>query len=336
MRPVPLVRAAHFNNYLAVLRDIGVPIWDSLNRAGLPATIEESPDLYLSLPRVMDFVAAHGGARGAMELGFLAAQRATLDALRPEFQQAILNATSGFALLEAFLRHRKGEDTAAFSAIYPEGASLRVVCDQPGLERSPALACTEWMNLQAVVSLVRSVAGATWTPEEITFIGGLGPHDLARAAFPNTRMLTSQPHSSILVPRNVLARPCVFSSGSEAGVFDEPIEIVHASGPLEAMREIIKPYLRDKPLRIAELAEILGTSERTLQRQLGQMGVSFSRVVDEARYQLACGMLEDTDIKVMEIAFAAGYQNAAHFTRAFRRLAGLSPTEFRSAARYRP
>lgn len=332
MRRIPLVRAAHFNCYLAVLRDIGVPVWDRLHRAGLPATTEESPDLYLSLPRVMDCIASNGGAKGAMELGFLAAQRATLEGLRPEFQRAILNAPSGLALLQTILRHRKGEDTAAFSAVYPEGGSLRVICDQPGLERSPALVCTEWMNLQAVVSIVRSVAGETWTPEEISFVSSLGPHDAAWEAFPNTRMLTLQAHTSVVVPRDVLAKPCGGPQAPEIGDHHASMETDHATGPLETIREIMKPYLRDKPLLLSDLAEIIGTSERTLQRHLRNMGVSYSRLIDEARYQVACDMLEHDDIKIMEIALAAGYQNPSHFSRAFRRLAGLSPIEYRMSA----
>lgn len=333
LQPIPLVRAAHFNYYLEVLRDTGAPVWDSLHRTGLPATTEETPDLYLSLPRVMDCVYANGGAGAAMELGFLAAQRATLEGLRPEFQRAILDAPSGLGLLHAFLRHRKGEDTAAFSAVWPEGASVRVVCDQPGLERSPALVCTEWMNLQAVVSIVRSVAGETWIPEEITFVSRLGPHDAAWKAFPNTRMLTSQAHTSVLVPRNVLARPCRLPAAPAETVDDCVLmEMDHGTGLLDTIREIVKPYLRDKPLLLSELAEILGTSQRTLQRHFGNMGVSYSRLVDEARYQVACDMLERGDIKIMEIAFATGYQNPTHFSRAFRRIAGLSPIEYRTSA----
>lgn len=60
--------------------------------------------------------------------------------------------------------------------------------------------------------------------------------------------------------------------------------------------------------------------------------MSYSRVLDEARYQVACDMLANGDIKIGEIAFAAGYQNPPHFSRAFRRLAGLSPIEYRTFA----
>ena len=38
------------------------------------------------------------------------------------------------------------------------------------------------------------------------------------------------------------------------------------------------------------------------------------------------------EINIMEIALVAGYQNPSHFTRAFRRYAGLSPIEYRMSA----
>ena len=335
LRHVPLVRAAHFNNYLAVLRDTGVPFWDRLHSAGLPSTTEEFPDLYLSMPRVLDCVVANGGASSAMELGFLAAQRATLESLRPEFQRAILSAPSGLARLQTLIRYGKGEDTSVFCGIYPEGTSVRVVCELSGFERSPALVCTEWLNVQAVVSIVRSLAGATWFPEEITFVSGLAPHDAALEAFPNTRMLISQAHTSVLVPRDLLAAPCSAIEGTETEGRVETKVTHQASDSINTIREIVKPYLGDKPLLISELAEIFGTSERTLQRHLCRMGTNYSQLVAEARYQLACGMLENADVKIMDVAFAAGYQNPSHFSRAFRRFSGLSPIEYRMSAQAR-
>ncbi|MEQ8654582.1 MAG: AraC family transcriptional regulator [Kiloniellales bacterium] len=329
---MPLVRAAHFNCYLAVLRDIGVPFWNSLHRAGLPATTEEFPDLFLSLPRVLDCVIANGGASSAMELGFLAAQNATLESLRPDFQRAILSAPSGLARLQTLMRYGRGEDTAVFCGIYPEGTSVRVVCELPGFEHNPALICTEWLNVQAVVSIVRSVAGAAWIPEEMTFVSGLAPHDAAREAFPNTRMLTAQAHTSVVVPRALLASPCDSIMEPETGDCETPKETDGAADPLDTIREIVKPYLGDKPLLLSELAEIFGTSERTLQRHLRNMGTSYSRLLAEARYQVACDMLKNGEMRIMEIAFAAGYQNPSHFSRAFRRYAGLSPVEYRISA----
>ena len=166
----------------------------------------------------------------------------------------------------------------------------------------------------------------------MTFISCIAPHDAAREAFPNTRILASRAHTSVLVQRDVLSRPCTSAAAPEADDLVEPLEADYATGTLDTLREVVKPYLRDKPLLLSELADLLGTSERTLQRHLAGQGTSYSRVLDEARYQVACGLLGNGDVKIGEVAFAAGYQNPSHFSRAFRRLAGLSPIEYRASA----
>lgn len=300
---------------------------------GCPAPTEESPDLYLSMPRVLECVAANGGAAGAMELGFLAAQRASFGGLRHEFQCAMIAAPSGLARLQSFFRYGKREDTGVRTGFSLEGRSIRVFCESPGFERHPALVVTEWMNLLAIVSILRSLAGATWSPAEITLISRRAPHEAARATFPNTRILCGQGHTSVLVPREVLARPCreaITAQDLEPEM--DATELLRATDPLYTIRELVKPYLRDKPLLIHDLAALLGTSERSLQRHLAAMGTSYSQLVAEARYQVACDLLERDDVRIMEIAFAAGYQNPSHFSRAFRRFAGISPIEYRLAA----
>jgi AraC-like DNA-binding protein len=44
-------------------------------------------------------------------------------------------------------------------------------------------------------------------------------------------------------------------------------------------------------------------------------------------------MLTETDAAVIEVAFATAYGDPSHFSRAFRRLAGVSPREYRKQAR---
>ena len=80
------------------------------------------------------------------------------------------------------------------------------------------------------------------------------------------------------------------------------------------------------------MAEIVGLSGRTLQRRLQRSGRTYSDVVREARFDLAREMLVDPSVKVIDVAMAAGYESPQHFARAFRRLAGVSPTVYRRSA----
>ena len=81
-----LVRATHLNDYIAVLRDIGAPVDRELARSLLPPRIEETPDLYVSVPVALEWIArtghdlqpdGAGSARRTKSLSRVAASRPT-------------------------------------------------------------------------------------------------------------------------------------------------------------------------------------------------------------------------------------------------------------------
>jgi len=66
------------------------------------------------------------------------------------------------------------------------------------------------------------------------------------------------------------------------------------------------------------------------QRRLASEGLTFSHLVDEVRLKMAVPQLRDPGIRLTDIAFGLGYSDHAHFTRAFGRWAGVSPSEYRA------
>ncbi len=53
------------------------------------------------------------------------------------------------------------------------------------------------------------------------------------------------------------------------------------------------------------------------------------------RFEAARKMLSDPDRKIRDVALLLGYSDAAHFTRAFQRWTGLTPSAFRRGGRIR-
>ncbi|WP_305857066.1 helix-turn-helix transcriptional regulator [Balneatrix alpica] len=80
----------------------------------------------------------------------------------------------------------------------------------------------------------------------------------------------------------------------------------------------------------AQVAPLLGTSRRTLQRRLQQEGLSFQQIADQARYALACRYLQEARLSMGEISYQLGFANTANFYRAFRRWSGLAPGAYQS------
>lgn len=103
--------------------------------------------------------------------------------------------------------------------------------------------------------------------------------------------------------------------------------------PSEALVTNLRHSLATDPLRrwtLAEISDGAGLSVRTLQRRLTEQGLSLSRLVAEARLQVAAGHLVDRHgPSLAEIGFLAGYSDQAHFTRAFAKGVGTSPRRYR-------
>ncbi|MCB1645325.1 MAG: AraC family transcriptional regulator ligand-binding domain-containing protein [Pseudomonadales bacterium] len=83
----------------------------------------------------------------------------------------------------------------------------------------------------------------------------------------------------------------------------------------------------------ASVANYLGMSLRTLQRQLATQKTSFKQLQDESRYSIASQYLQNTNISIEDLAIRCGYSDVSNFRKAFVRWSGLSASEFRVRAR---
>lgn len=86
---------------------------------------------------------------------------------------------------------------------------------------------------------------------------------------------------------------------------------------------------------VGRIASELGSSSRTLQRQLARQGFSLRAMIAESRMEIARVLLCMTDFDVQEIADRVGYSTPSSFSRAFACWAGCSPQSFRKAAKRR-
>ena len=79
------------------------------------------------------------------------------------------------------------------------------------------------------------------------------------------------------------------------------------------------------------IASRLHLHVRALQRQLGQRHVAFRQLLDDRRRHRAMREVAAWQHDLANVAARLGYSDQAHFTRAFRRWTGLSPTAYRKA-----
>ena len=82
-----------------------------------------------------------------------------------------------------------------------------------------------------------------------------------------------------------------------------------------------------------QAAAALGTSSRSLQRELAGAKTSFRAELARVRMRIAESLLTSTDEKIETIAHRTGFASVSAFTTAFTRNAGETPHEFRRRRR---
>lgn len=83
-------------------------------------------------------------------------------------------------------------------------------------------------------------------------------------------------------------------------------------------------------LSLAEVAEQLYLTPRTLRRHLQDSGYSYQQLLEEARKRDSCMLLANPQVEIQKVAGLLGYTNPANFTRAFKTWMGVTPSTWRS------
>jgi AraC-like DNA-binding protein len=84
------------------------------------------------------------------------------------------------------------------------------------------------------------------------------------------------------------------------------------------------------------IAEAMGMTVRTLQRQLQSCDTTLSALRDEVCLALSRELLNNPALTLEEIAASLGYSDASNFRRAFKRWTGVNPSQFRNTLRQSP
>ncbi|MBK8969845.1 MAG: AraC family transcriptional regulator [Hahellaceae bacterium] len=105
---------------------------------------------------------------------------------------------------------------------------------------------------------------------------------------------------------------------------------IRASMPIEdKVRQLLMAQPQLTTTQVDRVAEQLGLSPWTLQRQLKNRRTSVSLIADDIRREMALTYLTRTTLTVSEIAFELGYRTQPSFFRAFKRWVGMSPERYR-------
>lgn len=334
MKPIRIYRAAHLFPFLEILEEIGAPVESCLRQAKLPTLLLERPNAALPMMPTLDFLTNTTRKEGIDELGLRAVRHIRL----ADFDRTVVLGVLGAPTLQMGIKRFCElapvlEDTSITFQV-AAGDKVSKVCstvEKAGDLRG--LRYSEWGQNMALLAVARAFAGPSWAPAEMAFASHGPLSRYAHEQLPNTRFLVGQKAAWVTIPRELLslsapARTTATGMRRTADAAPAPAAELACDMPA-TLRRVLATYLSDGAPSVEFAAELSGIGVRTFQRRLGEHGLTYSEILQQARFEVASNLLHKTDAKLLDIAYEAGYDDPSHFSRAFRRTAGCSPREYR-------
>lgn len=326
----PSSMSRHLHPHLSLLHQAGVSVEHELERHDLPVEIVERGDIRYATRFVGRFLHTMEKREGIPDLCYLGA-KGELDApIESGFRDYLCVAGTLKELISRYaVAVRKYNGRLVSLSVTGEVAKLTLNSPKPDPE-AHYQRYSDWSNIFTAILLVRLGLGHTWLPDKITLQARFALREHILDDLPKTRISTGSRDTSISFPGKFLAVRVPewyllprFAQGPSKEIAD--------AGPFPStLATILRPYLSLDNLSVDLAAEISGTSVRSLQRILGDHGTSFSTLIQRERLKAAGELLEMPGARITEIALDLGYRNPTHFSRAFKRMTGFSPREYRS------
>jgi AraC-like DNA-binding protein len=330
---IPMLHARSIGMIMDMLNDAGVPLTSGMSVARMPTRIIDNRSGYLPFKIACDWVAYEAQSQQIDNLCLRAAIRTDTQLVPQKTRDIILSSATLNEGLRRWASLVRMESSNVNIALLNQPNSLRLCFSSTYEQHVPGQVDFIYYSLALHMAVIRLFLGPTWCPKQM-FVPFFGRQSiLAQELWPNTRLIRNAKFTGIDIAREHLLTPpkvLLDETQTVAMLESDPFPSANLANSLE---KFVRLYLPDGAPKIEHAAEAAGMSVRSLQRDLKVSGLTYHKIIDNCRFDAAKEMLEQGDISTKEVARQVGYKNLPHFSRAFYRLAGITPTEYKKTIR---
>jgi AraC-like DNA-binding protein len=315
-----------------VLRRLGANADRVLRQAGIDPRLFDHADNRISFAARGHVVRHCAEATGCEHFGLLVGQQNDLRIL---------------GLMGLLVKYSPDVGAALHSLVryfhlHVQGAALGLVVDGDRAVLSydivhPDVEGTEHLGDGAIAMLfnsMRTLCGADWRPVEAR-LARRKPED----ARPYRRFFGVPVRFDAEQYALVFGADCLTLSLPETDpelrrLLQQQIDVLAAARGdtfLEQVRSVLHTALLTHRAKAEQVASLFSMHRRTMCRRLAAFDTSFQELVDEARFEMAQQLLQDSTMYVVQIAAVLDYADARAFTRAFKRWSGMTPLSWRAS-----
>lgn len=327
-----LVRAAVLTHFFEVSRAVGFNPQVVLREVGLSAAMLADPDQRIPAKAAVDLLERAAHSSDCLTFGLRMAESRQLSnfgvvSLLISHQPTLRDA------LATTIRYRHLLNDSL--ALQIEDAGPMVIVREEVMADRPTRQAIE-LAIGVLFRMCAAVLGRQWRPHSVNF-SHAAPPDLS-------------------LHRRLFACPLVFGSEFNGIVFAatdldlqnpaaDPAMVRYARQFVDTIPGLREPVI-DLEVRKAIymmlptgratsdcVAQGLGLSLRTMQRQLDDAGVSFTHLLNEVRRDLVMRYMDKPSYNLIRVSELLGYSTPSSFTRWFKSQFGQAPARHRQAKR---
>jgi len=234
-----------------------------------------------------------------------------------------------------------GINNEGIRLVYHRQASTAAITfQQVGVSRASDRHQIEFF-VMVLFRICRQISGRRLTPQTIRFVHGRSSLPAGLRAFFGCPVRFGSNADEVIYAKSALAMPVVGADPFLNAVLERYCEEAttarrHPSSDWRTKVEnAIVHLLPHGEARAPKVCRELGVSLRTLSRRLESEGLTFAKVLDDLRRELAERHLREADLPISEIAWLLGYRRSSSFNHAFKRWTGKAPGWLRANVKAR-
>ncbi|WP_261836452.1 helix-turn-helix domain-containing protein [Vibrio ishigakensis] len=319
-KQVPVIQTQYAKIFVELFAENGFDVHQLLRDADLPSDLMDSNSDYVpseSVKRLLYLVSAQLGVTNLADILSLSFKRNIIPKL--------LDGISGYDTLRDVL-----EDIDSIFTFDSPGSSVSYSVEHgqhwfnrhTKTEYQSEFQWKEIFPILYIEQFISMLIGKPWRAEKVRLQGA--EYDIVKSVLDSRcQIFVMQDKTGVCIPEEFLDYKVSIKQSTK-----QPIEW-HASFT-DSVFETLRPYCLEQNLTVEDAAEILEYSVRSFQRRLKEENTSFRKIKDSILLSLACELMEQGKTLTF-IAKQLGYQDISHFSRAFKRITGLTPKLYKKS-----
>jgi AraC-like DNA-binding protein len=323
-----VVKASHLLPFISFLDGVNAPVELWLNQVNLDREMFSHPDNLVAEAPFWAFLELAAGYSNLADIGFQVTEQLSLDSFGV-FGANVMWAESLYNALSSFISEMGQQSNCPpFWLVESDIGLWFYRLGTQGIKKG------QWPVEQHVVSLmiqlVRGFTSKTWTPPYVHLQTNTLKGAEDTPSFKNSQVITNKLYTGVFIPLELLQNKAL--THNKGVTLYKPAHKNRISTlNTQVLKALIAQSSYTRSFSAEQTAKALGMSVRQMQRILKQENSSFRALSEQVLFEQAKLKLANDSVSILDIAVEFGYSDAGNFTRAFKRWANLTPTQFRTS-----